>query len=65
MDKEVGKLIRGAKKWPGWRIEETRKGWMLYPPDKALGQVLVHKSPSDRRAWANILSQLRQRGAPV
>jgi len=46
----------------GWRVEETKDGWMLYPPDPAHSPVLVHKTESDQRAIRNTLSRMRQRG---
>jgi hypothetical protein len=51
---------------PGWRVEETSSGWMLYPPDRAQSGVLVHKSPGSRKRWyENTVALLRQRGAPL
>jgi len=64
-DKKITRLIAEARKWPGWRVEDTRKGWMLYPPDKTQSGVLIHGTPGDRRAWANTVSLLCKRGAPV
>lgn len=63
--KEVKSLIQQAQGWAGWRVVEIKKGWMIYPPDKALSGVVVHKTPSDWRAWKNTMSELRRRGAPV
>jgi len=63
--KDVARLVREARSWAGWRVEETKKGWMLYPPDKALSGVLIHRTPSDWRWWRNTLGELRRRGAPV
>jgi len=64
-NKEIGQLIRDAQGWAGWRVVEVKKGWMLYPPDKNLSGVLVHRTPSDWRAMKNLRSELRRRGAPV
>lgn len=64
-DKRVNELIRQVEGWPGWRVVETRKGYMLYPPDKSLSGVLVHRSPSDTRWLKNVTSELRKRGAPL
>lgn len=64
-DKQVRKLIQEARGWAGWRVIEVKKGWMLYPPDKSLAPINVHKTPSDRRAWQNTLSRLRRSGAPI
>lgn len=63
--KEVKELIKAAEKWPGWRVEPVKSGWMLYPPDKSQSGVLIHKTPSDNRAWRNDLARLRRRGAPI
>ena len=63
--KEVRRLVKAAEGWPGWRVETTKAGWMLYPPDKSQSGVLIHGTPSDRRAWANTIALLRRRGAPV
>jgi hypothetical protein len=46
----------------GFRVEETRDGWMIYPPDPAMSPVSLHRTPSDRRATRNALSLLRKRG---
>lgn len=64
-DKEIDRLINEASGWPGWRVEKTRKGWVLYPPDKSQSGVTIHGTPSDWRAWKNTISLLRKRGAPV
>ena len=63
--KEIRQLVAAAETWPGWRVETTKAGWMLYPPDKTKSGVLIHATPSDRRAWKNTIALLRKRGAPV
>jgi hypothetical protein len=63
--KEVRDLITAAERWPGWRVEQTKNGWMLYPPNKALAPVLIHRTESDHRALRNTLARLRKAGAPV
>lgn len=63
--KEILELIGKARTWGGWRVEVKDKGWMVYPPDKTKSGVMIHKTPSDWRAWKNVLSELRKRGAPV
>lgn len=63
--REIKDLIAEAQKWPGWRVEEMKKGWMIYPPDKSLPGIAVHKTPSDYRAWKNTLGRLRRSGAPI
>lgn len=63
-NKDIKRLIAEARTWAGWRVVEVKKGWMIYPPDKALSPIAVHKTPSDHRAWQNILGRLRRAGAP-
>ncbi len=65
VNREVKDLIADCVTWPGWRVEEVKKGWMIYPPDKRLPAIAVHKTPSDHRAWKNTLSRLRRSGAPL
>lgn len=60
-DKALKKLFTELER-QGGEIRETRKGWMIYPPDEDADLVLIHGTPSDRRAWANMISQLRRSG---
>ncbi len=64
VEREVRELVEEVKGW-GWRVEETKKGWMLFPVDKSQSPVIVHKTPSDHRWRKNTISQLRKRGAPI
>ena len=61
MDKELKKLLRKLED-QGWRIEPTRKGTKALPPDTSKSVVMIHHTPSDRRAWSNMLSALRRSG---
>lgn len=63
--KDIKKLIRRIQTWQGWRVEERSKGWMVYPPDKTKPAITIHRTPSDHRAWRNMISQLRRAGAPI
>lgn len=63
--KEIAKLVRKAEGWPGWRVDPTTKGWWLIPPDRTMPKVLIHRTPSDPRSWANTIAQLRRSGAPI
>ena len=49
-EKDIRKLIKDAEGWAGWRVVEIKKGWILYPPNKDLPGVTIHKTPSDWRA---------------
>jgi hypothetical protein len=46
----------------GWRIKDSKKGWMVYPPDVSKNPVAIHKTPSDHRAWNNLMSELKRAG---
>jgi hypothetical protein len=58
--KETANLIRKLRE-QGWRVEETRHGYMAYSPDRVT-KVLLHKTPSDHRALKNALSELKRGG---
>lgn len=58
---DADKIVEAARR-QGWRVEEKKKGRMLYPPDKAKSQVLWHNTPSDVRAVRNFLSLMRRSG---
>jgi hypothetical protein len=46
----------------GWRVEQTKGGFMLYPPDRMLSPVAVHRTPSDQRAIRNFRAEMTKRG---
>lgn len=54
-------ILRAALE-QGWRIEPTKKGFGLFPPDPDQPPYFVHKTPSDVRAIRNNLAELRRRG---
>lgn len=64
-EREVRELVKQVEGWEGWRVEETKKGFMCYPPDKTKSGVMIHKTPSDWRWKKNTTSELRKRGAPL
>lgn len=59
--KETREVVREAQR-QGFRVKDTKSGWLLFPNDKSLPPVLVHKTPSDHRAWRNTLARLRRAG---
>ena len=59
--KDVDELIRALLK-AGWRVEQGKRHPIAYPPDKTQTPVTLSSTPSDRRAFANMVSLLRQRG---
>lgn len=46
----------------GFRVEEGKKGWKIYPPDPEGTIVVVHSTSSDSRAFQNVVSDLRRAG---
>ena len=46
----------------GFRVKEIKSGWIAFPADKSLDGVTIHKTPSDKRAWNNLLTRLRKSG---
>lgn len=46
----------------GFRVEGAKKGWKIFPPNREGGVVVVHSTPSDRRALQNIMTDLRRAG---
>jgi hypothetical protein len=60
LTKEVQKVVRAAEK-QGWRVRETKKGWMLYAPDGQHMETL-HKTPSDWRSIRNTVARMRRHG---
>ncbi len=62
MAKYQGAAIRKAAQRQGWRVEPTKKGWLLIPPDKTKPAVTMHNTPSDHRAEKNLIATLRRSG---
>lgn len=62
MAKDQGAAIRKAAERQGWRVEVTKKGWRLTPPDKTKPAVVMHNTPSDHRAEKNLIATLRRSG---
>lgn len=60
-DKELRKLFKALES-RGAEIRETKKGWMVIPLDETKAIVTIHGTPSDRRAWNNMISELRRSG---
>lgn len=62
--KQIREVLKQVEE-QGWRVEDKTDGWMVFPPlDGRAGTtpVMIHKTPSDRRAWQNVLAALRRSG---
>lgn len=53
--------LRKALEEQGWRVEDRGQRWLVYSPD-GVTVVTIHRTPSDHRAWRNMLSRLRRGG---
>jgi len=58
--KEVWELVKAARK-QGWRVKETKKGYLLFDPS-GQHKELLHKIPSDPRGLRDSLSRMRRFG---
>jgi hypothetical protein len=65
MNKEVEELISTVKSWKGWRVEDRKKGYLVFPPDKAHQPIPIHRTPSGHRWKANTVAKLRRAGGPI
>lgn len=63
--KKTPKSLVEAAESQGWRVRDTKSGWMLYPPDPTKPAVLLHKTNSDHRWYANAVARLRRSGLDV
>jgi hypothetical protein len=52
--------VTKAAEQQGWRIEPTRDGYMLYPPDRTKTPVLVHRHAPEHSV-KKVISHMRQR----
>lgn len=61
--RELQQLIRKCED-QGWRVKETRSGWILLSPN-GVDTASVHKTPSDHRADKNFLAKLKRYGVKL
>jgi predicted RNA binding protein YcfA (HicA-like mRNA interferase family) len=60
------KRLRKTAEQQGWRVEDTRGGHVKFlPPDTAQPAVVAAGTPSDHRAWRNLLASLRRSGLDI
>lgn len=59
--KEYKDLLKKLEQ-AGWELKPIKSGYIAYPPDKTQSGVTIHGTPSDHRAWKNLMSELRKRG---
>lgn len=60
-DKRMKALIRELEA-QGFRVQATKAGWMIWPPNLDRNGVAIHRTPGDYRAWANMLARLKKVG---
>ena len=56
------KTILKALQQQGWVVKFGGSHYKCYPPDKTKAMVVIASTPSDHRAWKNILGFLRRSG---
>lgn len=61
MKKELQDLLSEAQR-QGFQRKDTKKGFQMVPPDPSKPIVTVHKTPSDHRAFRNLVAQFRRSG---
>lgn len=64
MDKDTKKIVAKLIA-QGWRIDESGKHPKAYPPDRTKPMVTISSTPSDHRAYKNMVAQLRRSGADI
>lgn len=62
--KKISDLLINLGK-QGWTVERRKKHIVVFPPDKKQSPVTIAITPSDHRAFANVKSMCRQRGAEL
>lgn len=60
LKKEVNEIVKEARK-QGWRVKETKKGYLLLDPTGDHAETL-HKTPRDQRGVRNSVSRMRRYG---
>jgi hypothetical protein len=57
------RAVKDAALQQGWLVENASKQhWKFLPQDKTKRPVFFSGSPSDWRAWANFIAELRRSG---
>ena len=60
-NKELYRLIEQIGDTPGWRVEDTKRSWMVYPPEGP--PIAVPQGPrSPYRALRNYRAMFRRAG---
>ena len=66
MQKQLKDILKLARE-QGWRVEQSRRSshYILLPPQKDRGRVVLPLSPSDPRSVKNAISLLRKAGLQI
>lgn len=60
------KQLRKLAEQQGWRAPETRNGHVRFlSPDKGQPAIVAAGTPSDHRAWRNLIASLRRAGLDI
>lgn len=63
--KKVKELVDKIATWPGWRVEDGTNAFRVFPPNKAIPPIMIHRTPSGSRYIANKTAALKRAGAPL
>lgn len=59
--KELKEIIKAAEE-QGWQVKTTKSGHQMFFAPDGINKVTAGGTPSDHRAQANLLAQLRRYG---
>lgn len=59
--KEIKEIVKAAEE-QGWRVKATKRGHLMFFAPDGINKVTAGGTPSDYRALANLLSDLRRYG---
>lgn len=61
--KDPMKILRSELLRQGFKIKDSTKGYLVFPPNREFSPVAVHKTPaSNKRSFENLIAELRRRG---
>jgi hypothetical protein len=62
--KEIEELLDQVARLPGWRVDNTSKGWRIYPP-AGTPMSAPHGPHNTWRTLKNLRAKLRRAGADI
>ena len=64
--RDFRELLEEIEEQPGWRVEDTKNGWRIYPADHSIPVIQARglRDGGDFRAMDNLRAHLRRAGYP-